>query len=373
MRQFSPQEISQLRYNLERMAQDEFAKRTLDREGLIDAIHRNYLREIESKINNFYLKYAESEGIPIRVAKARADSMDVALFADKARQAVLDKDFSPYTNEWLKVYNLKMKVSREELLKYNIEYDLYQLTKENEAIMLNGMGEEYRLELERQAGILGNSVPPDMGKRIENLVDADFYGSPFSEKVWGRNGRYDTISREVFRSMGNIQGQLSDYKKEVRRLQDVFGTSKYESYRLMRTETRRFNAEAQSDSYKDNGFTHYIYVAEAGACLLCASLDQTAIPVDEIRMGDNYPTKHPNCRCSTYGVIEMHRRSSGMSNIDEHNEKYGTYEDALKDLDDIAKGKIKEHGELRNKSKDYLDLSYSGYSRNRATHKQATP
>ena len=373
MRKFSPQEISQLRYNLERIAQDEFEKRTLDREGLIDAIHRHYIREIEKKINTFYMRYAESEGIPIRVAKERADSMDVALFADKARQAVQDRDFSEYTNEWLKVYNLKMKVSREELLKYNIQHDLYSLTKENEAIMLSGMDYEYRIEMQRQAGILGNSVPPDMRKRIENLVEADFYGSPFSEKVWGRNGRYHRISREVFKSMGNIQGQLSDYKKEVRRLQDVFGTSKHESYRLMRTETRRFNAQAQEDSYHENGFTHYIYVAEPGACIWCASLDQTAIPVSEIRMGDNYPTMHPNCRCSTYGVIEMQRRSTGKSTIEEHDEKYGSYEDAIKDLEDIADGKIKEHGDLRNKSKDYLDMSYRGFSRDRATYSQATP
>lgn len=373
MRRFSPEEISQVRYNLERKAQDEFEKRTLNREGLIDSIFRNYLNEIEKKINDFYLKYAEREGIPIQEVKKRADAMNVADFADRAKKAVQDVDFSKETNEWLKVYNLKMRVSREELLKYNIELDLYNLTKETEGVMLTGMDAEYRRELERQANILGSSVPADMTERVNALIDADFYGADFSERIWGANGQYKSIHREVFKSLGNIQGQLSDYQKEVQRLRGVFDVSKSDAYRLVRTETRRMNAEAQVDSYNREGFTHYIYVAEPGACLICASLDQTAIPVEKAQMGVNYPPKHPNGRCSTYGVISMNRASTGKTNIQEHEEKYGTYEDALKDLEDIADGKIKEHGDLRNKSRDYLDMSYRGYSRDRASYQQATP
>lgn len=366
MRIFSATEISQLRYNAERQAQDAFQKRGLNREGLIEAIFRHYLQEIESKINTFYMNYASREGISIQEARARADAMDVQAFAERARQAVLDRDFSQHTNEWLKVYNLKMRVSREELLKYDIQLDLYNLTKESENVMLIGMRDEYREELERQAGILGNSVPPDMTQRVEALIDADFYGATFSERIWGANGKYATINKEVMKTLGNIVGQQSDYRREVKKLRETFGASKSDAYRLVRTETRRMNSMAQMDSYKQNGFTHYIYVAEPGACLLCAALDQTAIPVDEAVMGDNYPTKHANCRCSTYGVIRLVKRDTGLSNIDEHNQKYGSYEDAIKDLNDIADGKVKDHVDLRNKSTDYLDLSYFGFSKNRA-------
>lgn len=370
MRIFSPTEISQLRYNAERQAQDAFEKRRLDREGLIEVIFRHYVQEIESKINTFYSRYAGREGITIQEAKARADAMDVQAFAERARQAVLDRDFSQYTNEWLKVYNLKMRVSREELLKYDIQLELYNLTKETEFAMITGMEDEYRRELERQAGILGNSVPADVTQQAKKLINADFYGATFSERIWGANGRYDIINKEVMKALGNIVGQQSDYRQEVKRLRSIFGVSKRDAFRLVRSETRRMNSMAQMDSYKENGFTHYIYVAEPGACLLCAALDQTAIPVDQAVIGDNYPLKHPNCRCSTYGVVRLVKRDTGLSNIDEHNQKYGSYEDAIKDLSDIAEGKIKNYDELRNKSKDYLDLSYFGFSRDRATNRQ---
>lgn len=361
---FTASQISQLRYNMERRAQDQFAKRNLNREGLIEAIYRHYQQEIESKINTFYMNYARSEGISLKEAKARAERMDVVAFANRAKKAVADRDFSQYTNEWLKVYNLKMKVSREELLRYDIQHELYKMTKETEAVMLSGMGDEYRHEIERQAGILANSVP-DISDRVETLVNADFYGATFSERIWGRNGKYNVLNKQVMRSIGNIVGQQSDYKKEVSRMREVFGVSEYDAYRLLRTETRRMNSTAQLDSFKSNEFTHYVYVAEPGACLTCASLDQTVIPVKEAQSGFNYPTMHPNCRCSTYGIIKLTYVDTGESNISRHEEQYGTYEDAKKDLRDVASGLIKEHDQLRNKSKDYLDLSYFGYSKDR--------
>ena len=348
-----PREISQVRYNMERRAMNAYADRTDMRQGLMDASYRHYLNEIESKINNDFLRYATREGITIQEARKRAQAMDVRAFADRARQAVQDKDFSDKTNEWLKVYNLKMRVSREELLKYNIQLELYNLNKETENIIVTGMDDEYRREIERQSGILGNSVPTNIGERVEQLIDADFYGNSFSEKIWGANGKYELIEAEVFKALSDIQGNVGDYRSGVRKLRDAFGVSKSDAYRLMRTETRRMNATASMDMYKEEGFTHYIYIAEPGACLHCAALDNTAIPIGEEIPGYNYPTMHPNCRCSSYGVIRLVKADTGLSNIDEHNSEYGTYEDALKDIEDILNGKITKHEELRNKSKEY--------------------
>jgi SPP1 gp7 family putative phage head morphogenesis protein len=348
-----PTEISQVRYNMERRAMNAYANRSDIREGLLDASFRHYLNEIESKINNYYLRYANREGISIQEARKRADAMDVQSFATRARKAVQDKDFSHKTNEWLKVYNLKMRVSREELLKYNIQLELYKLNKEQEHIITTGMDEEYRKEIERQTGILGNSVPSNIGERVEDLIDADFYGNSFSEKIWGANGKYDLIERKVFETLGDIQGNIGDYRSGVAKLMETFDVSKSDAYRLMRTEARRMNATASMDMYKEEGFTHYIYTAEPDACLICASLDNTAIPIGEEVPGYNYPTMHPNCRCSSYGVIRMIRRNTGTSNINDHNERYGDYSTALKDLEDVINGDITDHSQLRNKSREY--------------------
>ena len=76
-----------------------------------------FLDRMQKEIDGFYMRYAGRNGLTKQEAMKKASEMDVTKFADKAAKAVKEKDFSHATNEWLKVYNLKMKVSRLELLK----------------------------------------------------------------------------------------------------------------------------------------------------------------------------------------------------------------------------------------------------------------
>ena len=56
--------------------------------------------------------------------KAIADKTDVTALAETARKMSQDKDFSQYANDVLAKYNLKMQVSRLELLKDEINLEL---------------------------------------------------------------------------------------------------------------------------------------------------------------------------------------------------------------------------------------------------------
>ena len=79
----------------------------------------------------------------------------------------------------------------------------------------------------------------------------------------------------------------------------------------MKTEIARINSDTQLTMLKDNDFTHLIYVAEVGACKICAPLDGKAIPIDEAEKGVNMYPMHPNCRCSAYGHIKMNYKNGG--------------------------------------------------------------
>ena len=54
-----------------------------------------------------------------------------------------------------------------------------------------------------------------------------------------------------------------------------------------------------------NEFTHYTYVAEAGACPHCAKLAGKSFKMEDYEAGVTAPLLHPNCRCSVYHHIEM--------------------------------------------------------------------
>lgn len=281
----------QLAYERERKAMNDLAMREFDRERAIEAIHKEHIETIQEQIDGFYMRYAGSEGLTRSEAMKRADQMDVTKFANKAKKAVKEKDFSPETNEWLKTYNLKMKVSRLELLKEEINWELIQMYDKDYQLISESLREEARLELERQAGILGNSAKGAV-KRIEGIVNADFYGKNFSERIWGRTGYYRTTQKEVFKSLNRIYATMDGYRRERNRLMDKFGTTEYEVMRLLKTENARIGSQVQIEAFKENEFTHYVFCAEPGACDVCAPLDGKVFAVEDAQIGLNLRPLH---------------------------------------------------------------------------------
>ena len=301
-------------YNAEREAMDAWAKRDLNIEKLTEQVYQSSMQHITDEVDAFYLRYANRNGVSIKEARKRADSMDVTDYFQKAYEAVRDKDFSDEAEEWLRVYNLKMSTSRLELEKAKINLELLKMYSEIENIT-NEQLEQARLDeisrqtdliakYEEQAGILGNSVgnPTD---RLKGVVNADFYGANFSERIWSRNGHYASLRKELFKSLNNLSVDMMGYRRERNRLMKIFNTSKYESMRLIRTEHQRVNMKVQHEMAVQNEFTHYTYVAEAGACPHCARLAGKSFKIEDYEAGVTAPTLHPNCRCSVYHHIEM--------------------------------------------------------------------
>ena len=301
-------------YNAEREAMDAWAKRDLNIEKLTEQVYQSSMQHITDEVDAFYLRYANRNGVSIKEARKRADTMDVTDYFQKAYEAVRDKDFSDEAEEWLRVYNLKMSTSRLELEKAKINLELLKMYSEIENIT-NEQLEQARLDeiarqtdliakYEEQAGILANSVgnPTD---RLKGVVNADFYGANFSERIWSRNGHYASLRKELFKSLNNLSVDMMGYRKERNRLMKIFNTSKYESMRLIRTEHQRVNMKVQHEMAVANEFTHYTYVAEAGACPDCAKLAGKTFKMEDYEMGVTAPLRHPLCRCSIYHHIEM--------------------------------------------------------------------
>lgn len=303
-------------YNAERKAQAELIKRDIERDKLLSSLYQESYDRLQSEIDRFYVAYAGKEGLTKQEAMKRASEFDVTKFNDKARQAVKNKDFSNKTNSMLRAYNLKMKVSRLELLKAELALEMQNLTADVNQVFDKARADEFLNEYKRQAGILGISSG-GAEKRMKSILDADFYGQNFSSRVWGRTGLHANLQRDVFSSLNRIYTDMMGYKQEAKLLANRYGTSKENAKRLLKTEIARINADTQLAMLKDNGFTHMIYVAEPGACDICGPLDRKAIPIDKVEKGVNMFPMHPNCRCSAYGHIKMKYKSGG-STLDDY-------------------------------------------------------
>lgn len=299
-------------YNAERKAQAELIKRDIERDKLLSSLYQESYDRLQSEIDRFYMTYAGKEGLTKQEAMKRASEFDVTKFNDKARQAVKTRDFSNKTNSMLRTYNLKMKVSRLELLKAELALEMQNLTADVNQVFDKARADEFLNEYKRQAGILGVSSS-GAEKRMKSILDADFYGQNFSSRVWGRTGLQANLQRDVFSSLNRIYTDMMGYKQEAKLLANRYGTSKENAKRLLKTEIARINADTQLAMLKDNGFTHMVYVAEPGACDICGPLDRKAIPIDKVEKGVNMFPMHPNCRCSAYGHIKMNYKSGGST------------------------------------------------------------
>ena len=256
--------------------------------------------EIQKEIDAFYSRYATKEGISLAEVNKRVSKLDVDRFAKQAKEYVKNKDFSDRANHELKIYNLKMRASRLELLKANIDLRLIANTSGLELLLHDEAYSQAMLEYEREAGILADSVHFDVEKRVQNVLDGSYKLKDvptfrtFSDNIW----LYKTeLQNDLEKMLVRTFTRGENPRVMARELRDRFKVTGYQAERLARTETARLQTAIQKDSIESNGIEQYEYIAEPTACHLCRPLDGKISKVDDLVIGDNASPMHPNCRC----------------------------------------------------------------------------
>ena len=273
--------------------------------------------QIQKEIDSFYAKYAKDEGITIAQAKKRASKLDMEEYSRKAKKYVKEKNFSKQANEEMKLYNLTMKVNRLELLKASIGLELVSAFDELQQFYEQILTDRTLDEFERQAGILGSSVPDDVAGKAAAIVTASFHNAKYSERIWMHQ---DLLRNELGKLLtrGMVQGK--NPRALARELRKTFQASIFNSLRLLWTELARVQTAAQMQSYKDNGFAEYEYLTarDFKVCATCKALDGKIFKVDEEETGTNSPPMHPCCRCSTTAHMDLNAYEKWLDGYSEH-------------------------------------------------------
>lgn len=141
------------------------------------------MSQLANEIYSFYAKYAKAEGLTVAEAKKKIQKTDIKEFEDRVAQYVKNKDFSEKANAELRQYNTKMYVSRERMLLQQLSAIMVNGTALTEVELNKYLSKSVDREVERQAGILGESAlinPND----VRAIVNADFHGQNWSERLW---------------------------------------------------------------------------------------------------------------------------------------------------------------------------------------------
>lgn len=259
-------------------------------------MHDYYFNEIEKEIRTFVGRYAARNGdIPYSEVIARLDAMDVAAFAEKAKRYVEEKDFGAIANRELAIYNLKMRVSRLEALKQELDLQMIALANEEEKKTEKFLKEEYLQSLRSQAGILGVTESSTLSTAMNQAIDRNFNGATWSSRIWERQNALREIVKKATADLlilGKNPTQI------IPKLRKEFGVSAYQAKRLAVTEGSRVAMAAQKDSLESQDYEEYEYIAEPSACKICAPFDGKIFKVSEMESGRNCAPMHPFCRCS---------------------------------------------------------------------------
>lgn len=277
----------------------------------LEKLFKSALEDIQKEIDAFYGKYAQKNGLTLEEARKFAKRMDVQKFAKKAKEYVKKKDFSDKANEELELYNLKMRISRLELLQWEINLLLTGLYNDTEKYLIEEFYNAAKAEVDRQAGILKDSVSLSK-KSIMELVNAGFPIGDFSDNIWKDKTLLQKQLNKIIQK-AIVVGESS--QKRANELAKACNTSLSSARRILRTEVGQIQIAQQKSNYEQHDIEYYQIITEPQSnkpCEVCTAFGEPGTSIDdapiykvsEMVSGVNAPLFHPNCRCSTVPFIE---------------------------------------------------------------------
>jgi SPP1 gp7 family putative phage head morphogenesis protein len=277
-----------------------------------DAAYKGHLTRLYNRVEKDIAKditadlegFAYRDGLSMTEARKIASKTDVQAFQDTAKRYVETRDFSDRANRELRRYNVTMRSNRLELLEAKVNLLSVDMANEEEGLLQRHLAKEALKEYERQAGILGITVPSDrqLERMFNSVLTAQFEGATFSDRIWLNQAELrDGINRTLERTI--IRGENPRVAaRELRELvRDEFGKKKYAADRIAITESARVQSAVMEQAFKDAGIDQYIWITEPDGCPDCQELDAK---VFDIGKGPMPPEPHPNCRCSTAAYVE---------------------------------------------------------------------
>ncbi|MCK9471781.1 MAG: minor capsid protein [Bacilli bacterium] len=272
-------EILKLRVELEKTSNKELRKILLEQ--------KKYLESLRKDIGSLYMEYGEDLHMTDVEKFNTKRKFEVELKETHRKLTLFEVEivssilFSSYINSYYKTANILDKG-----LSININYKL--LRKEF----------------------------------IESVINANFEGQVFSDRIWNNkawlvNKLYDTIGK------GITEGYSVD--KMSKEITKIFGSSAYQSKRLINTELARVVTEAQDNIYRDSGVINkvmYNATLDNLTSQICQDLDGEIFDINT-----NYPKppQHPNCRSVIIPVVEGWSPRTRRDNITKTNIPYTDY------------------------------------------------
>lgn len=273
----------------------------------IKSIYTHAFREIDKDIHRVYTNYLKD-----LKNNSELPEIDTQKLKELLTKSETEKTWKELKQNGLDKYiqdNYKARISRLEQIQAQIYSKIKMISyKENETAteMYKGVINDsyYKTMFDIQQGFNQDFEFSRLDNNLINTVlDNKWSGKNYSQRIWKNT---DILAEKVSDIIGGglIRGQ--SIEKMSRQLREQFNAGKYYADRLARTEMCHFYNEADRMAYEELGVDKYVFMAvlDNRTSEYCQEMDNKIINYKDIKVGENFPPLHPNCRSTTRGYVE---------------------------------------------------------------------
>ena len=273
------------------------------------------MAEIEKDINNFYMRFADENGITYQQAKQLLTSEQRQAFQMEIDDYIAYGQQNGLDDVWIKKLENASTLHRITRLQA-IQYQLRQQVEKLEAQKIKGLTETfqniytescYRTAYEIQKGTgVGSAFSKIDENKINKVLSRAWApdGKNFSDRVWGADRTQLIYQLETRFTQGIIRGEAS--QKIIRDMSKALDSSRKATERLVRTESAFFASASRKDTYENLGVKQYKVLATLDIVTseLCREMDGKVFDVKDYKVGTTANPFHPNCRSTTVPNID---------------------------------------------------------------------
>lgn len=323
----------------------------------IERQYRQAQKELEGKINTWYQRFANNNGVSMAEARRMIAGRDLKEFKWDVKDYIKYGQENAVNQNWMKELenaSARFHISRLEALKLQTQQSLEimfgnQLDKIDSAMKHIYLEGYYHTAYELQHGFrIGWDIAGLDQAQIEKVISKPWAvdGKNFSERIWGNKEKLITeVHNELTRNI--MLG--TDPQKAIDNIARKMNTSKNNAGRLVMTEEAYFSSAAQKDCFNDLGVEEYEIVAtlDSHTSEICQNLDGQHFPMKDFEPGITAPPFHVYCRSTTIPYFEDNfgqigeratRNEDGKTYYVPANMTYKEWKEAF--VDDEVKSKI---------------------------------
>lgn len=259
-------------------------------------------KEIQKVINEFYIRYADNNGMSYSKAQELLPKEEIGELKDYIAQV-----YATMGTRDINVINksIRARLTRYEALQkqieaiidvlYEVDYKEGGIEKFKEIYKNSYYNTLYNIDIFN--GFHTEFSILDI-RDIETLIEYPFDGANYSDRLWKQKDHMITKLKENITTM-IVQGKnpktlSSDFAK-------VFKTKEYEAYRLLHTESSFIIEQGTLAAYKEDGVEEYQILAtlDFKTSEICREQDNKVYKIKEYVTGKTAPPFHQFCRSTT--------------------------------------------------------------------------